>query len=267
MRTQGRRLAGISGVCVMAGALAALWLSGCAGCPCGQSDDGPRPGQNWTSPTTGMEFVWIDALKLWVGKYEVTNGEYRKMLPEHDSKSFRGHSVNGDRQPAVYVNFHTGKAYAKWLTEQEKASLGGRRYRLPSVDEWQVFAQCGDGRVYPWGNEWPPKSGQAGNYLDQAAERVLKFKGLPGYDDGHAVTAPVDDLPANPWGLHGVGGNVWEACATDSTGETYGKWRGAAWVIADEKFMRCDWAYSDAEYGKPGSKLNRKHGIRLVLSP
>lgn len=33
----------------------------------------PAPGSPWTSPSTGMEFVWIGEMDLWVGKYEVTN--------------------------------------------------------------------------------------------------------------------------------------------------------------------------------------------------
>jgi formylglycine-generating enzyme required for sulfatase activity len=192
----------------------------------------PVAGQNWTSPATGMKFVWIDALKMWVGKFEVTNGEYRKKEPRHDSKSYKNHSLNRDSQPVVYVNFDDAKAYAAWLTEREKAALGGARYRLPSEDEWMTYAQCGDGREYPWGNNWPPPSGRAGNYHGQ--EGAGTWDKISGYNDGFPVTAPVDKLWANPWGLHGVGGNVWEACARDSTGQafggSFGAWRGASWL-------------------------------------
>lgn len=59
-----------------------------------------------------MAFVWIPSLKIWVGKYEVTNGEYRKMKPSHDSKAYEGHSLNGDRQPVVYMNFDDAKEFA-----------------------------------------------------------------------------------------------------------------------------------------------------------
>jgi len=34
-----------------------------------------------------------------------------------------------------------------------------------------------------------------------------------------------------------------------------------------KEHLRCDFGYSDAEYGKAGHKLNRKHGFRLVLAP
>jgi formylglycine-generating enzyme required for sulfatase activity len=252
----------LNGLCALVLSVA---FSGCTLAP--ERAQTPRPGRDWTSPATGMEFVWIEALRMWVGKYEVTNGEYRRKEPAHDSKNFRGHSTNGDRQPVVYANFPRGKAYAEWLTEQDRDRLGVFRYRMPSVEEFQVYAQCGDGRVYPWGDAWPPVSGQAGNYLDQSAQRTLGFQGMEGYDDGFAVTAPVEESWVNPWGLYGVSGNVWEACAADSSGAEYGQWRGAAWVIVAKEHLRCDFGYSDAEYGKAGHKLNRKHGFRLVLAP
>jgi serine/threonine protein kinase len=208
-----------------------------------RSGDNPLAGRNWTSPTTGMEFLWIDALKRWVGKYEVTNGEYRKKEPWHNSKSYKNYSLNGDRQPVVYVNFDDAKAYADWQTRQDRAVLGGERYRLPSEEEWLTYAQCGDGREYPWGNEWPPPSGQAGNYAGEetVSGRLNKLFGgrISGYNDGFPVTAPVDKLWANPWCLHGVGGNVWEACAKDSTGQAFGTWRGASWYDHTQDALRC----------------------------
>ena len=128
----------------------------------------PAVGKNWTIPDVGMEFVWVEALKLHVATYEVTNGEYLKKDPQHDSQEFSGHSLNGDRQPVVFVSFEDATAYAAWLTERERAAgrlPAGWRYRLPTGDEWLAFAKCGDDREYPWGNEPLPKYG---NYHDES---------------------------------------------------------------------------------------------------
>ena len=75
-------------------------LSGCRGTsvPATRTAE-PVKGQNWTSPSTGMEFVWIEQMGLWVGKFEVTNGEYRRKEPRHDSRSYGSRSLNHDRQP------------------------------------------------------------------------------------------------------------------------------------------------------------------------
>ncbi len=194
-------------------------------------EGGPVEGQDWVSPATGMEFVWISAMDMWVGKYEVTNREYRMKAPEHDSGAYDGHTLDGERQPVVYVDFDDGKAYAAWMTEKDGMVLpSGYRYRLPLVDEWVYFARCGDERRYPWGVDWPPESGRAGNYADETArESGILSHGITGYRDGHSVTAPVDELWANPWGLHGVGGNVWEACASSPDGGRLGSWMGSSW--------------------------------------
>ena len=208
---------------------------------------GPADGEPWTSPDTGMEFVWVPALKIWVGKYEVTNSEYRKKNPAHDSNDYQGNSPNGERQPVVYVNFDDAVAYAAWLTERDKLQLGGMRYRMPTEVEWQAYAQCGDGREYPWGNSMPPKYGN--------------YKKTSEYDDGYEVTCPVEKSGRNDWGLYGVGGNVWECCASDASGSSFGAWRGASWSDYDSDSLRCAF-----RFGSDGAFRNYYSGFRLVLS-
>ncbi|MBN2449690.1 MAG: SUMF1/EgtB/PvdO family nonheme iron enzyme, partial [Lentisphaeria bacterium] len=153
------------------------------------------------------------------------------------------------------------KAYAAWLTDRDRAVLGGARYRLPTEEEFLTYAQCGDDRVYPWGSNWPPRSGQAGNYHGQEGAIVGRDK-IGGYGDGHAVTCNVEQSWANPWRLYGVGGNVWEACAKDTgTNQEFGGWRGASWSNDDQGYLRCDYrGYID------GSPRYGGYGFRLVLS-
>ena len=55
-------------------------------------------------------------MDMWVGKYEVTNAQYRRKEPGHNSGEFHGHTLNNDRQPVVMVNFNDAKAYAEWMT-------------------------------------------------------------------------------------------------------------------------------------------------------
>jgi hypothetical protein len=220
---------------------------------------GPPEGEDWTSPSTGMEFVWVDEMNCWVGKYEVTNAEYRKKKPGHDSKDYEGHSLNGPRQPVVYVNFDEAKECAEWLTQRDRDKLGGMRYRVPSEDEWMTFAQCGRGWEYPWGDNWPPKSGQAGNYYGR--EGAGLWSKISGYNDGHPVTCDVEDSWVNPWGLYGVGGNVWECCAEDKRGSSFGAWRGASWYYVSQDILRCSYRI-DCD----GSSRGNDRGFRLLLS-
>jgi len=216
---------------------------------------GPIAGEDWVSPATGMAFVWIPSLNIWVGKYEVTNGEYRKMKPSHDSKAYEGHSLNGYRQPVVCVNFDDAKEFARWLTQEDAGLLGGARYRVISESEWLACAQCGDGREYPWGNSMPPKYG---NYSDSSSAWGFK---IGGYTDGHAVTCAVEQSGRNEWGLYGMGGNVWECCASDSTGSSFGAWRGASWDYSNSNNLRCACRHDD-----DGSGRDNDYGFRVVLS-
>ncbi len=187
----------------------------------------PVAGADWKVPAVGMEFVWIKALESWVGKYEVTNGEYRKFKPDHNSQSYLNHSLNGDRQPVVFISFDNAVEYAKWLTalEQKAGRLpDGCRYRLPTRDEWMTFCQCGDGRLYPWGDEVPPAYG---NYAGREAGG--EWARIAGYNDGFPVSCPVEQSGRNDWGLYGVGGNAWECTVKTTSDLSYDSWRGASW--------------------------------------
>ncbi len=165
-------------------------------------------GQNFTDPKTMMDFIWIDTMKIWVSKYEVTNGDYRKFKATHDSKKSMGFSLNKDRQPVLEVSYYDAVGYCTWLNavSGKEANLpDGYMYRLPSREEWETVARCGNERLYPWGNEWPPKYGNFGN--QEVFPSTWK---LDGYTDEFPVTCEVEKSGANEWGIFGMAGNVWE---------------------------------------------------------
>src|ERR1043165_4687150 len=82
---------------------------------------------SFMDPVTGMEFVIVPAgcFKMgdtWgdgqgdekpihevcldgfsMGKYEVTNAQYRRYKPDHNSGAYDGNSLDGDRQPVTNV--------------------------------------------------------------------------------------------------------------------------------------------------------------------
>jgi formylglycine-generating enzyme required for sulfatase activity len=49
--------------------------------------------------------------------------------------------------PVSGISFTDAQAYARWRAQRDKCD-----WRLPTPDEWQLAAQGGDGRLYPWGN-------------------------------------------------------------------------------------------------------------------
>lgn len=231
-----------------------------------QAIAGSRTGDTWTELVTGMEFVWIQggcfrmgtseeekaelekkysprAFKdlfsnefpqhevcvdgFWMGKYEVTNAEFRKFRPEHNSGNApvgsspfdgiitivtgdspgRGPSLNGDRQPVVRVTWTDAMAFAGWLSQKNRQNL-----RLPTEAEWEYAARAGTTTPYFWGTD-PEKVCHYANVYDQTTAAVMKL-GPAGFlcNDGHGVLAPVGSFAPNPWGLYDMVGNARERC-------------------------------------------------------
>jgi len=225
------------------------------------SDDVPLEpvrGRKWVVPGLGMEFVWIESLGCWVGKYEVTNAEYRNFR-RHNSARYKEMGIDGERQPVAYVSLEDAQAFARWLSEREAVSNRlplGWGYRLPTGDEWTTFAQCGDGRKYPWGEGWPPTEG---NYSDASSTRMPSCR-IADYDDGHPVSCPVEQSGENEWGLCGVGGNVWE-WTTELYDEDLVVFRGGSWADFDPEGLLCS-----ARSGDLPSEIINCVGFRLVIA-
>ena len=172
----------------------------------------------WTEPETGMEFVKIPAGcfimgspkneagrgndegpqhkvcldGFWMGKYEVTNKQYRTWKKNHDSQVYRRHSLNGDSQPAVYVTWDEATAFAKWLTEQHK---GRYTFRLPTEAEWEYAVRAGTRTSFYFGDDADIR----GEYAWYAG-------------NSERQTHPVGQLKPNAWGLYDMAGNVGEWC-------------------------------------------------------
>ena len=162
---------------------------------------------------------------FYIGRFQVTNREFREFKADHLSGIFKDETLDLERQPAARVAWQDAAAFCNWLSARDKlppayARRGDRLeliepvttgYRLPTEAEWE-FAARFDGsratRKYPWGNDLPVPA-RSGNWGDATAIYLTPVT-ITGYDDGFRVAAPVGSFVANPLGLHDLGSNVLE---------------------------------------------------------
>ncbi|MEV6674083.1 SUMF1/EgtB/PvdO family nonheme iron enzyme [Streptomyces sp. NPDC051162] len=186
---------------------------------------GLDPGQ--VGPVTGrwrhagVEEEWIakecpvyerDLPAFRIALHPVTNVEYRIFLEDTGScllpSSWR-FGVYPERlanHPVWTVSAEAADAYAAWLARRT-----GRGFRLPTEAEWEYAASGGDGREFPWGDDFRP----------ECANTV---------EEGPLATSPIGVYPAgrSPFGAHDMAGNVEEYTADD-----YGPYPGGE-AVADD---------------------------------
>jgi formylglycine-generating enzyme required for sulfatase activity len=107
--------------------------------------------------------------------------------------------IGDDRRPVERVSWHDAQAFLRRIA----ALRPGLDLSLPSEAEWEYACRAGTITPFSFGTEITPDQVNY-NYVTRNTDR----KKSPS-----KRTAPVGSLPANPWGLHEMHGNVSEWCA------------------------------------------------------
>ena len=146
---------------------------------------------------------------FFISKYEMTQGQWLRFVGRNPSTYAPGTTVFEGRSidlthPVEQVTWHDCASATEHLG-----------LTLPTESQWEYAARGGTDTPWWTGGEKASLDGAA-NLADQAAARAgAAWPGIadwPELDDGWAVHAPVNALKPNPFGLHGVHGNVWEWC-------------------------------------------------------
>lgn len=173
--------------------------------------------------TECLEFVWLKDLNLWMGKYEVTLGQMKCLFPSTKDQHQDYYAQDGDKasSPAVNISWKQAQQACRALNRLCAKQLPkGYVFRLPTEGEWEASARCGNYRIYPWGNSWPPSPMFDSVMPNLQGLEIVSFSGgtpahnrtIPEYKDGWPSTCPVDKSGRNEWGIYGMAGNVQEWC-------------------------------------------------------
>ena len=155
-------------------------------------------GSNEITEATPRHTVYLD--EFYIDPYEVTNAQFKAFIdanPEWRKDNIPSEYHNGNylrhwdgndypngraHHPVVYVSWYAAMAYAKWVGK-----------RLPTEAEWEKAARGGVAhKRYVWGNARDPGRANYGYYGKR--------------------TRNVGSYLPNGYGLHDMGGNVWELC-------------------------------------------------------
>ena len=128
---------------------------------------------------------------FWLGKYEVTQAQWREVMGTSPS-----YFQDGDNLPVEWVSWDKVNSFCALLNEQESDEgriPEGYIYQLPTEAQWEYACRAGSSTVTAYG--------------DSLSVSQANFK-----DSSFGQTVDVGSYEANGWGFYDMHGNVWEWC-------------------------------------------------------
>ena len=197
---------------------------------------------------------------FWVADTTVTQAIWEAVMGKNPAK-FKEDLNN----PVEQVSWDDSQEFIEKLNQALPEMSANQQLRLPSEAEWEYACRAGTETPFSFG--------------DNMTSEQVNFDGSRPYNNAEKSkkrnkTIAVKSLPANPWGLHEMHGNVWEWCS-DAWQESLGTEamvdpchsvddsalrvrRGGSWII--------DGGYVRSAYRVHDLPDNRNSGIGLRLS-
>jgi len=205
----------------------------------------------------------------WLGKYEVTQGQYQAVMGENPSEqqdTWGDYHNIGINYPVYNVSWNDATNFCAKLTaiEREAGRLPeGYEYTLPTEAQWEYACRAGTTTALNSGKElsgyWEcPEMDEVGWYSGNSSKELY----------------PMGQKQPNAWGLYDMHGNVSEWCldwygdyptsaVTDPTGPDTGEYRmirGGCWN------SNADHCRSAVRYHNLPSRVSSDDGFRVALA-
>jgi formylglycine-generating enzyme required for sulfatase activity len=233
----------------------------CMGCPTNEEDR-----WDWEGPQTSV----MSRHGYWMGKYEVTQGEYLAVVGSNPSYFTTNNGFSQDlTRPVENVTWFDAMEYCTALTQRERAAgriATNSVYRLPTEAEWEYACRGWTSTRFSYGD-------------DPGYTNLTGYAWY--YDNSGGETHPVGQKLPNVWGLHDMHGNVWEWCQDwygDYSGGIAVDPHGPAAASGADRVIRggdCGYWFGDARYCRSASRNDICYqglgdffaGFRVVLAP
>lgn len=171
----------------------------------------------------------IEIEPFWMGTFEITNAQFARFDPAHDSRlehgdflqfseAERGWTLNEPNQPVVRVSWEQASAFCEWLSHQT-----GQPFALPTEQQWEYACRAGAMSPMAYGEmdaDFTPYANLADfslRFMETLSPWDMPSGAVPEWrparadlNDGHRVSSPVGSYQPNAWGLYDMHGNAAE---------------------------------------------------------
>lgn len=172
-------------------------------CPAGQFLMGSPAGER--GRRADEEQVEVSLTRgFWIGRHEVTQGEWRRVLGAFPDRQPSAAFGLGDDYPAYWISFIEAERFCAALSKEAHRTNAlpfDWEFRVPTEAQWEYACRAGTSTATAFGDE-------------VRVDQINFGRELPGTSIGATSRGSeiVGSYPANPWGIHEMHGNVWEWC-------------------------------------------------------